>query len=70
MFTRRSLALGFLAAGLLAAQDTPPTVQVTGDVKQALTLSADDLAKLPVPRSALPTLEWRPFMKAFGSMRS
>ena len=39
--------MGFLAAGLLAAQDTPPTVQVTGDVKQALTLSADDLAKMP-----------------------
>jgi DMSO/TMAO reductase YedYZ molybdopterin-dependent catalytic subunit len=47
MFTRRSLALSFLAAGFLAAQDAPPTLQVTGDVKRALTLSAEDLAKLP-----------------------
>ena len=44
MYTRRFLVLGLLAAGLLTAQDAPPTVQVTGAVKQALTLSADDLA--------------------------
>jgi DMSO/TMAO reductase YedYZ molybdopterin-dependent catalytic subunit len=31
----------------LSAQDAPPTVQVTGAVKQELTLSADDLAKMP-----------------------
>ena len=47
MYTRRCLFLGLIAAGVLAAQDSQPTVQVTGDVKQALTLSADDLAKMP-----------------------
>jgi len=47
MYTRRSLVLGLLAASCLAAQDAPPTIQVTGAVKQALTLSADDLAKMP-----------------------
>jgi DMSO/TMAO reductase YedYZ molybdopterin-dependent catalytic subunit len=46
MYTRRSLVFGLLAAGLLLAQDGQ-TVQVTGAVKQALTLSADDLAKMP-----------------------
>ena len=47
MYTRRSLVLGLLAAGLLPAQDGQQTIQVTGAVKQALTLSADDLAKMP-----------------------
>jgi len=47
MYTRRCLVLGFLAASYLTAQDPQPTVQVTGAVKQALTLSADDLAKMP-----------------------
>jgi DMSO/TMAO reductase YedYZ molybdopterin-dependent catalytic subunit len=47
MYTRRCLFLGLIAAGLLSAQDAPTTVQVTGAVKQALTLSADDLAKMP-----------------------
>jgi DMSO/TMAO reductase YedYZ molybdopterin-dependent catalytic subunit len=47
MYTRRSLVLGLLAAGLLPAQDGQQTVQVTEAVKQALTLSADDLAKMP-----------------------
>ncbi len=47
MYTRRCLFLGLLAAGLLQAQDSQPTVQVTGAVKQALTLSAEDLAKMP-----------------------
>jgi DMSO/TMAO reductase YedYZ molybdopterin-dependent catalytic subunit len=36
-----------LAAGLLGAQETQPTIQVTGAVKQALALSAADLAKMP-----------------------
>ena len=45
--TRRTLVFGFLIAGLLAAQDAPQTVQVTGDVKEALNLSADDLSKMP-----------------------
>ncbi len=47
MFTRHWLILGILAAGLLPAQDVQPSIQVTGAVKQALTLSADDLAKMP-----------------------
>jgi DMSO/TMAO reductase YedYZ molybdopterin-dependent catalytic subunit len=47
MYTRRSLVLGLLAAGLLPGQEGPQTVEVTGAVKQALTLSADDLAKMP-----------------------
>jgi DMSO/TMAO reductase YedYZ molybdopterin-dependent catalytic subunit len=47
MYTRRSLALGFLAAALLYGQDAQPSIQVAGDVKQPLTLTADDLAKMP-----------------------
>ena len=47
MHIRRSLAWALLAAAVLPAQEAPPTVQVTGAVKQALTLSADDLAKMP-----------------------
>ena len=47
MYTRRCLFLGLIAAGFLAAQEAQPTVQVTGAVKQTLTLSADDLAKMP-----------------------
>ena len=47
MYTRRPLVLGLLAAGLLLAQDGQQAVQVTGAVKQALTLSADNLAKMP-----------------------
>ena len=47
MHTRRSLILGVLAAGLLPAQETQASVQVTGAVKQALTVTADDLAKMP-----------------------
>src|SRR5436190_16962614 len=47
MYTRRGLLLGLVAAGLLQAKDSQRTLQVTGAVKQALTLSADDLAKMP-----------------------
>jgi DMSO/TMAO reductase YedYZ molybdopterin-dependent catalytic subunit len=47
MYTRRCLVLGLFLTALLSAQDTQPTVQITGAVKQALTLSADDLAKMP-----------------------
>ena len=47
MYTRRSWLLGLLAAGLLPSRDGQPSVQVTGAVKQALTLSAGDLAKMP-----------------------
>ncbi|MDP9112662.1 MAG: molybdopterin-dependent oxidoreductase [Acidobacteriota bacterium] len=47
MYTRRWLLVGLLAAGFLRSQDAQQTVQVTGAVKQALTLAADDLAKMP-----------------------
>jgi DMSO/TMAO reductase YedYZ molybdopterin-dependent catalytic subunit len=47
MYTRRSLVLAALAASLLPAQDGQPSVQVTGTVKQALSLTADHLAKMP-----------------------
>jgi DMSO/TMAO reductase YedYZ molybdopterin-dependent catalytic subunit len=47
MYTRRWLVSWLLAAGLLPAQDVKPTIQIVGAVKQALTLSADDLAKMP-----------------------
>src|SRR5260370_22150950 len=47
MYTRRWLVLGILAAGLAPAQDVQPSIQVTGAVKHALTLSAGDLAKMP-----------------------
>ena len=41
------LVLGLFSAALLGAQDAEPKVQVTGAVKQALSLSAGDLAKMP-----------------------
>src|SRR5215469_8940543 len=47
MYTRRYCVVAILATGLLAAQNAPPSLQVTGAVKQALTLTADDLAKMP-----------------------
>jgi DMSO/TMAO reductase YedYZ molybdopterin-dependent catalytic subunit len=47
MYTRRLLVFGLVTAAFLLAQDSQPTVQVTGAVKQELTLSADDLAKMP-----------------------
>src|SRR5271163_1147240 len=47
MYTRRLLILAALAVSLLTAQDAQPSLQVTGSVKQALTLTADDLAKMP-----------------------
>jgi DMSO/TMAO reductase YedYZ molybdopterin-dependent catalytic subunit len=47
MHTRRVL-LTVLTVGVLAvAQEAPSTIQVTGAVKQPLTLTADDLAKMP-----------------------
>jgi DMSO/TMAO reductase YedYZ molybdopterin-dependent catalytic subunit len=47
MYTRRSIFCVIVGAGLLRAQDPPQNVQVTGAVKQELTLSAEDLAKMP-----------------------
>jgi DMSO/TMAO reductase YedYZ molybdopterin-dependent catalytic subunit len=47
MYTRHAIAVAALAVGLLPAQDADPSVQVTGAVKQALTLTAGDLAKMP-----------------------
>jgi hypothetical protein len=47
MNTRRAFILGLFTVSLLAAQDSQPTVQITGAVKQALTLTADDLGKMP-----------------------
>jgi DMSO/TMAO reductase YedYZ molybdopterin-dependent catalytic subunit len=47
LYTRR-LCLGLLLAlGSLCAQETNASIQVTGAVKQPLTLTADDLAKMP-----------------------
>ena len=55
MYTRRRFGLGFLMIGLGFAHDAPqPSIQVTGAVKQALTLTADDLAKMP--RASVRTL--------------
>ncbi|HUI82556.1 MAG TPA: molybdopterin-dependent oxidoreductase [Bryobacteraceae bacterium] len=47
MYTRHLFVWAVLAASLAAAQEAPATIQVTGAVKQALTLTADDLAKMP-----------------------
>jgi Oxidoreductase molybdopterin binding domain len=46
-WVRRFLFLGCVAAGLLTAQDVQPLLQVTGDVKETLSLSPEDLAKMP-----------------------
>ena len=47
MYTRRCFGLGLFGCAVLAAQETPPSVQVAGAVKQTLTLTAEDLAKMP-----------------------
>jgi hypothetical protein len=47
MYTRRVWVFGILATAILAAQDAPASLQVTGAVKQTLTLAAQDLAKMP-----------------------
>ena len=54
MYSRRSFLLGFFAAGPLLAQDAQPTVQVTGAVKQALTLSAGR-SREKMPRASVKT---------------
>ncbi|MBV8903765.1 MAG: molybdopterin-dependent oxidoreductase [Acidobacteriia bacterium] len=47
MYTRRYLACAVFAFGVLYAQEAQPSIQIGGDVKQPLTLTADDLAKMP-----------------------
>ena len=46
---RRTFTLSAITCGLIFAQApaTPPTLSVSGDVSMPLTLTADDLAKLP-----------------------
>jgi DMSO/TMAO reductase YedYZ molybdopterin-dependent catalytic subunit len=46
MYTRRWL-IAAIFLGIAAAQETEPTVQITGAVKQPLSLTAGDLAKMP-----------------------
>jgi hypothetical protein len=47
MYTRRWLVSALLAATFLAAQEPQSSIQVTGAVKQPLTLTPDDLGKMP-----------------------
>ena len=46
MYTRRWCLGLLLSMGLLGAQAPPASIQVAGAVKQPLTLTADDLAKM------------------------
>ena len=47
MYTRRLFICGLLVVALTPAQEPPASIQVTGAVKQALTLTADDLGRMP-----------------------
>lgn len=47
MSTRRLCLCLLLALGSTVAQEAPASVQITGAVKQPLTLTADDLARMP-----------------------
>jgi hypothetical protein len=47
MYTRRWWLSGLLGAALAGGQEPQASVEVTGAVKQRLTLTADDLAKMP-----------------------
>jgi len=47
MPTRRSCFVLPLIAAALFAQDAAPSIQVTGAVKQSLTLTAEDLGEMP-----------------------
>ena len=47
MYTRRWLVAAALLMGTAAAQEAEPSLRVTGAVKQPLTLTAADLAKMP-----------------------
>jgi DMSO/TMAO reductase YedYZ molybdopterin-dependent catalytic subunit len=47
MKTRRLLLIAAVTAFAAAGQEAPSAVQITGMVKQPLSLTSDDLAKLP-----------------------
>jgi DMSO/TMAO reductase YedYZ molybdopterin-dependent catalytic subunit len=47
MKTRRLLLIAALATAAVVAQDAPSGLQISGAVKQPLTLTSDDLAKMP-----------------------
>jgi DMSO/TMAO reductase YedYZ molybdopterin-dependent catalytic subunit len=47
MRTRRIFFAILVSAMYAGAQDAAPSIQITGAVKQPLTLTADDLAKMP-----------------------
>jgi DMSO/TMAO reductase YedYZ molybdopterin-dependent catalytic subunit len=47
MYTGHWRVIGLLAAAVVWAQSPQPSIQITGAVKQALTLTAGDLAKMP-----------------------
>jgi DMSO/TMAO reductase YedYZ molybdopterin-dependent catalytic subunit len=47
MYTRRVVLALILWCGWLAAQEPPATAEISGAVKQALKLTAEDLAKMP-----------------------
>ena len=47
MITRRHCLGWLLTPGLLSAQENQTSIQVTGAVKQPLTIAADNLAKMP-----------------------
>jgi DMSO/TMAO reductase YedYZ molybdopterin-dependent catalytic subunit len=47
MYRRHRRAIAFLAAAVAWAQSPQPALQITGAVKQPLTLTADDLARMP-----------------------
>lgn len=47
MYTRRLFFGALISMGLLFAQDQPASLQVTGAVKKALTITPEELAKFP-----------------------
>lgn len=47
MFSRRFCLALLLVSSQLFAQDPSPKIEITGAVKQALSLTAEDLAKMP-----------------------
>ncbi len=53
MFTRRNLLFAMNVAAIMAQDVTTPTVQVVGAVKNPLTLTAEELQKMP--RTAVQT---------------